>query len=144
MNYTLSSNSRLIQRLAHISDFLLKLDLLNLLKASKIQFTIIDETLLYEDSFLIFVEFGSHDAQPDCLYDVPFDFLFLNAQHLCGLGVAGLFDVFEESGDGLDSDFSLDLFFLQVELLPYCDFIQCRNITGHSALQQWIQFMGFD
>ncbi len=90
-----SSDSYLVERLTNICNFFLKLDLLSLLKASQSQFTTINEKILYEDRFLVFVEFGSHDTQPDCFYDVSFYLLFLNTHHLCGLCIAGLFDVFE-------------------------------------------------
>ena len=98
--------------MTQISDFFLKLDLLGFLQASQSQFTRITIKVLDENSFLIFVEFGPHDSQSDCLYDICFDFFFLDGEHLCGLGVAGLLDVLEESGYGFDFDFSGYFLFL--------------------------------
>lgn len=102
------------------------------------------QKLLNEDGLLIFIELSFHDAQSNSLYYVPFDLFFLDSQHLSSLGVTCLFDVLEKSWDGFDSDLSWDLFSLEVVFFQYIDLVKSTDITSHSCLKQWIEFMSFE
>ena len=104
---------------------------------------IYQKKLLNKYGFLIFVELGFHDAKSDSLYDVPFNFFFLYSQHLSSLNITGLLDIFEKSRNGFDSNFSRNLLFLQVKLLPNCDLVESCDITGHSGLKKWIKLVSF-
>ncbi len=100
--------------------------------------------VLDDDSLLKFVELGLHDSQSNCFYNVTFDFLFLNSQHLGCLGVACLIDFLEDSGDCLDFNFSCNFLFVQIVLRPNIYFLQSRNVTSHSCLKQWEEFVSLE
>ncbi len=130
--------------MTHIRNFFLQLNLLCFLKTPQSQFTKITTKLLYQNRLLELIQFSPHNSKPHCLYDVPFNLFFLYPQHLCRLCVTGLLNVLEKPWNRLDSYFSFDFLFLQVELLPHCDLVQSWDVASHSCLQQSIQFMWFE